>query len=246
MRGSRGGRRAQRGCRARGRRCTVRAIMKHTMTILAAALLSMHCKSELDGKPVAKVGEAKGELAAAASKPEVKTEVQAPGVVRTLKVDPTASSISFVGAKLTGDHKGDFKGFTGEATVAGMTPTSVRFSIDMDSVSSDADDLTTHLKSEDFFHVERHPKAEFATTAMTALPAKADDGTNYEVTGDLDLHGVKKSIVFPATITVDEAGAKGTAEFKINRKDFKIEYPGKPDDLIKDEVLLKLSLSFVS
>jgi hypothetical protein len=33
--------------------------------------------------------------------------------------------------------------------------------------------------------------------------------------------------------------------FKINRKDFKIVYPGMPDDLIKDEVLLKISLSFV-
>ena len=38
--------------------------------------------------------------------------------------------------------------------------------------------------------------------------------------------------------------AKGTAEFTIDRKQFGIVYPGMPDDLIKDEVLLKLDLSF--
>ena len=210
--------------------------MKYTTKILlATALLAMNCTSELDGKPVAKVGEAKGDAKAA-------TDAKADAAERTLKADPASSSIAFVGAKLTGDHKGDFKTFTGEATVAGTTPKSVKFSIDMSSVTSDADDLTTHLKSPDFFAVEQFPKAEFTSTSLVA---KADGAANYEVTGDLDLHGVKKSIVFPANITVDERGAKGTAEFKINRKDFKIEYPGKPDDLIKDEVLLKISLTFV-
>ena len=214
--------------------------MKYTTKILlATALLSMGCTSELDGKPVAKVGEAKGDVKAAT---DVKGDVKALAAERTLKADPASSSIAFVGAKLTGDHKGDFKTFTGEATVAGTTPKSVRFSIDMATVTSDADDLTTHLKSPDFFDVAQHPKAEFSSTS---LAAKADGAANYEVTGDLDLHGIKKSIVFPATITVDDRGAKGTAEFKINRKDFKIEYPGKPDDLIKDEVLLKISLAFV-
>ena len=214
--------------------------MKYTTKILlAAALLSVHCKSELDGKPVAKVGEAKGDVKAAT---DVKADAKAPVPERTLKADPAASSIGFVGAKLTGDHKGDFKKFTGEATVAGTVPKSVRFSIDMASVTSDAADLTTHLKSKDFFGVEEFPKAVFSSTSLTQKAAGTND---YEVTGDLDLHGVKKSIVFPATITVDERGGKGTAEFKINRKDFKIEYPGKPDDLIKDEVLLKISLAFV-
>jgi len=218
--------------------------MKYTTKILlATALLSVHCTSELDGKPVAKVGEAKGDVKAATDvKVDAPADAKAPMPERTLKADPAASTIGFVGAKLTGDHKGDFKTFTGEATVAGTVPKSVRFSIDMGSVTSDADDLTTHLKSKDFFAVEAFPKAEFSSTSLTRKTAGADD---YEVTGDLDLHGVKKSIVFPAKITVDERGAKGTAEFKINRKDFKIEYPGKPDDLIKDEVLLKISLAFV-
>jgi polyisoprenoid-binding protein YceI len=60
----------------------------------------------------------------------------------------------------------------------------------------------------------------------------------------LELRGVTKTVSFPANITIDAKTAKGTAEFKINRKDFGIEYPGKPDDLIKDEVLLKIALVF--
>lgn len=216
--------------------------MKYTTRMLLAAVaLSVSCTSELDGKPAAKVGEAKGDVKAA---PDVKaeTKVEAPGAVRTLKADPATSSIGFVGAKLTGDHKGEFKQFTGEATVAGDVPQSVRFTIDMKSVTSDAEDLTKHLMDDDFFAVEKFPTAAFSSTSIKPQSGAA---STHEITGDLDLHGVKKSITFPATITVDERGAKGTAEFKINRKDFKIEYPGKPDDLIKDEVLLKISLGFV-
>ncbi len=216
--------------------------MKHTTKfVLAAALLAVGCNSELDGKPVAKVGEAKGDAKPASEvKPDAKAE--APAAERTLKVDPAASTIGFVGAKITGDHKGDFKSFTGEAVVAGAVPKAIRFTIDMASVTTDADDLTTHLKNKDFFDVETFPKAQFTSTAITP---KSDPAANYEVTGDLELHGEKKSITFPAQITIDERSAKGTTEFKINRKDFKIVYPGKPDDLIKDEVLLKISLSFV-
>jgi polyisoprenoid-binding protein YceI len=56
------------------------------------------------------------------------------------------------------------------------------------------------------------------------------------------LHGVKKTISFLATITVGADAVSGTAEFVINRKDFGIVYPGHTDDLIRDEVVLKLSL----
>jgi len=63
------------------------------------------------------------------------------------------------------------------------------------------------------------------------------------VTGNLELHGVTKSITFPATITVQGDTVAVKAEFAINRKDFGIVYPGKPDDLIKDDVLLRLNIS---
>ncbi len=220
----------------------VRRMKHNTRILLAATLLSVAgCKSELDGKPVAKVGEVKGDAKATDVKTDAKPTTPA-AAARTLKADPAASTIDFVGAKITGDHKGSFKTFTGETTVEGTTPKSVNFTIETGSVISDDEKLTGHLKSPDFFDVEKFPKAEFVSTAIVA---KAAAGATHEVTGDLSLHGEKKAITFPATITVDDRSAKGTAEFKINRKDFKIVYPGMPDDLIKDEVLLKISLSFV-
>ena len=65
------------------------------------------------------------------------------------------------------------------------------------------------------------------------------------VKGTLDLHGVKKEISFPAKVTVEETKASIGAEFTLMRKDFGIVYPGKPEDLIRDEVLVKGKLSFV-
>jgi polyisoprenoid-binding protein YceI len=64
----------------------------------------------------------------------------------------------------------------------------------------------------------------------------------HTITGNFDLHGVKKSISFPATIQVAADSVSANAEFSINRKDFGINYPGKADDLIRDGVVIKLTL----
>jgi polyisoprenoid-binding protein YceI len=54
---------------------------------------------------------------------------------------------------------------------------------------------------------------------------------------------VTKTITFPAKITVDADKVSVESEFVINRKDFGVAYAGKPDDLIRDEVVLRLSLN---
>jgi polyisoprenoid-binding protein YceI len=105
---------------------------------------------------------------------------------------------------------------------------------------SDQEKLTGHLKSGDFFDVEKFPKATFTSTEIK--PGGAG-GATHTITGNLELHGVKKSISFPAKVTVDASAVKADAEFVINRKDFGLVYPGKPDDLIKDEVLIKLHVT---
>ena len=56
--------------------------------------------------------------------------------------------------------------------------------------------------------------------------------------------GVSKSVTVPAKVEVGADGSfKAVSEFAINRKDFNIVYPGKPDDLIKDDVALKVEVS---
>jgi polyisoprenoid-binding protein YceI len=62
------------------------------------------------------------------------------------------------------------------------------------------------------------------------------------VTGNLTLHGVTKAITFPATIRVTPTGFEVDAEFTINRKDFGIVYAGQQDDLIRDDVVIKLNI----
>jgi len=63
------------------------------------------------------------------------------------------------------------------------------------------------------------------------------------VTGDFNLHGQTKSITFPAKITVTDAEVSVDSEFSINRKDFGIVYAGKADDLIRDDVVIRLKLN---
>jgi len=148
------------------------------------------------------------------------------------------SQINFVGSKVTGSHSGGFKSFTGYFTVKDGVPvgTDHKVTIDINSIWSDSEKLTGHLKSEDFFAVEKFPEAVFAVTGVT----KSAEG--YTVAGNFTLHGVTKNISFPATVTESGDAVKIDAKFDINRKDFGIVYAGKTDDLIRDEVVIELKL----
>jgi polyisoprenoid-binding protein YceI len=158
------------------------------------------------------------------------------------KFDQAESKVQWVGAKITGKHDGGFGTFEGTIDLVDADPTKSRVSVEitMDSLTADAEQLVGHLKSKDFFEVETYPKSRFTSTAVVA---GGDGGASHTVTGNLELHGVTKSITFPATITVQGDTVAVKAEFAINRKDFGIVYPGKPDDLIKDDVLLRLNIS---
>jgi polyisoprenoid-binding protein YceI len=110
------------------------------------------------------------------------------------------------------------------------------FSIDMNSTWSDSDRLTGHLKNNDFFDVPNHPTTTFTVTAIES------GATNSTVTGNLDLRGVTKSISFPATIDVATESVSVMAEFAINRRDFNINYAGRANDLVRDNVVIQLDL----
>jgi polyisoprenoid-binding protein YceI len=148
------------------------------------------------------------------------------------------SKLTWTGAKVTGKHDGSFATFSGVIELVGNDPTKsrVRTEIDTASLQSEPPKLVGHLKSADFFDVEKFPKATFVSTGI------AKEGESFAVTGDITLHGVTKSVTFPANITVTEPEVTVNADLKINRKDFGIVYPGMPDDLIADEVVIKLEL----
>jgi polyisoprenoid-binding protein YceI len=151
------------------------------------------------------------------------------------------STISFVGSKVTGSHDGGFKSFEGEIAVAnGKIVAPSKITIQMDSLWSDNDRLTGHLKNADFFDTANIPTAEFAVTSMRDTPQGP------ELTGNLTLHGVTKSISFKPEVSISDSEVTLKAEFDIMRFDFDIVYKGKADDLIRDEVVIKLDVKATS
>ena len=139
---------------------------------------------------------------------------------------------------MTGSHNGGFKSFTGEFSVVNgkLSGTGNRVVIDVNSIWTDTDRMTGHLKSPDFFNAAQFPTATFVSTAIEP------NATNSTITGNLTLHGVTKQISFPASTDVSESAVSVKAQFVLNRFDFDIKYPGRANDLIRKEVVLRLDV----
>jgi polyisoprenoid-binding protein YceI len=207
--------------------------------VIAVALMFLvpACqKSEISDKPAAEVSE---------TSPAVETTTTGTatsGIVSRVIKD--RSSIEFVGAKVTRDHKGKFNDFDGSIEYLGGKPERISFDIDLNSIETDTADLTGHLKSPDFFDVAKYPKATFTSSSLKESPAGAADGVTHQLHGTLDMHGVKKDVIIPVKTQQTPDGIRTTSEFTINRHDWGISYKGMADDLIKDNVLIKLDLLF--
>ncbi len=206
--------------------------LRSLMSFCLALALFTACANPADNAPKAVVSEAASPAATTAATTAQGTQ---------LKFANDASTIDFVGSKVTGSEYGSFKKFTGTIDLVEDKAEKSRVTviIDLSSVDAKIGKLTEHLKSPDFFDVAKFPQATFTSTA---IKAGGDKGATHTVTGTLDLHGVKKTVTFPATITVAADAVTVASEFAINRKDFGIVYAGKADDLIRDEVVLKLSV----
>lgn len=207
--------------------------MRHFLilvTLIALAVLACACADPAANKPKASV-----------ANPAPESTSARPAGVEKLSISPETSKVEFVAAKVTRSHTGAFKKFTGGVDFVPGSLESSRVTIDIDtsSVVTDEDQLTAHLKTPDFFDVAKFPKATFVSTK---IEKGSTGGNTHMVTGNFDLHGVTKSITFPATIQVTSDSVSVTSEFSINRKDFGLVYPGKADDLIRDGVVIKLLL----
>ena len=162
------------------------------------------------------------------------------GETRTLAFSNDGSSVEWTGSKVTGSHDGGFREFAGTLNVdGGGNVSQVRLTVQTASLFADNDDLAEHLKSDDFFGVEAHPTALFETSSISA---GADGDATHTVTGNLTLHGETKAIRFPATIRTEGADVRAEAEFSIDRKDYGLTYPGLPDDLIRDNVVIRFNI----
>ena len=157
---------------------------------------------------------------------------------------PTGT-VGFTGAKVTKSHDGVFGDWSGQLYVDGDAVTGLTLDVAVGSLQTDSAKLDGHLKSEDFFEVARWPTATFRSKAVAAGAPEGSQlaGATHTVTGDLTIRDTTREVSFPAAITVEGGEVRAATEFFINRADFGIVYPGKPDDLIKDEVVLRATRS---
>ena len=198
------------------------------ITILSGLMFLTACSDPAADKTKAVTGEA--------------AQIASPQHAQAVKyqITPQNSKIDFVGSKVTGSEHGSFGNFSGQIDYAGAPENSrVNFTIQMDSVQTDSAGLDKHLKTADFFDVEKFPQATFVSTA---IKAGGDKGATHTVTGNLTMHGATKSISFPATIAVTPDTASVDSSFSINRKDFGINYAGAADNLIRAQVVLTLHI----
>jgi polyisoprenoid-binding protein YceI len=171
----------------------------------------------------------------------------------TWKIDPVHSVAEFkVKHMMISNVKGQFTGLTGALTLdeADLLNSRAEVSIDAGSINTRDGDRDAHLKSTDFFDVEKFPSLSFKSTGIR----RAVDG-GLAVAGDLTIHGVTRNVVF--TVEGPTAPAKDpwgntrlglSATTKINRKDFGLTWNVALETggiLVGEEVTITLDVQFV-
>jgi polyisoprenoid-binding protein YceI len=152
--------------------------------------------------------------------------VQAPEfVVGTWDIDPVHSDVSFsVRHMMVSKVRGSFRTFNGTIrTDPDPTRSSVGATIDMASIDTNNEQRDNHIRSADFFEVEKYPVMTFKSTSVTP------DGDDWKLIGDLSLHGVTKPVELALELHgFGPDGHGGTrigfsATTELNRRDFGID-----------------------
>lgn len=186
------------------------------------------------------------------------TPVQTKGAPRdgVHAIDIAKSKIEWIGRNLTGSHSGIIRLKSGKLEVQDGRPVRGTFTVDMHSIENgDIQDaalrqvLIEHLKSDDFFDVQRFPAAEFELLNIQGLPDAKAGNPNYEVEGSLTMKGKTNGIRFPAIIGPTAAGVLAAdAHFDIDRTRWNVLYgSGKFYErlgmhLVNDEISLAVKL----
>lgn len=182
---------------------------------------------------------------------EVKSSTQ--GSV-TYTVDLANSKVEWIGKKVTGQHNGTVDISSGQLSVENGDLDAGKFEIDFNTIKvldiEDAESnakLTGHLKSDDFFSVEKFPKGSFEITSVEKV--SDDKGNNYKVNGNLTIKGITKNISFPANVNVAPDKVTATADFNIDRTEWEVKYgsgkffEGLGDNMIDDDFNIKFNIT---
>lgn len=169
----------------------------------------------------------------------------------TYTVVPEKTELAWKGRKVYQEdysHNGLVPVSQGELYVKGGELTGGNFTADLSRISDhdlkgapeDSTKLVGHLKSDDFFHVKKHPNAKFEITSIK--PYKGEKDASHIISGNLTLRGKTKNIEFPATVQMKDDMIMATANFTIDRTRWGVTYGAESTfeeltDKLKDKVI---------
>jgi len=177
--------------------------------------------------------------------------VRAADPAEVYQIDPVHSAVSFKIRHLVSHVEGQFKDFSGTITADPAHPesASVVFAIKAASIDTRVEQRDKHLRSGDFFDVDKFPDITFKSTKI--VPAGAD---KYDVTGSFTMHGVTKEITIPVSFMglIKDPWGNQRAGFSIaltlNRRDYGIVWNKVLDQggtMLGDDVAVSIELEAV-
>lgn len=165
-------------------------------------------------------------------------------------VNKTESQVTWKAAKVTGEHWGYVPIADAKLDYSNGKITGGSFEMDMVNLTvEDLTDekskgnLTNHLKSDDFFSVEKFNRSTFKITDV-----KSTSATDYTITGDLTIKGITKPVTFPANVALEGNKLTATGVIKFDRTHYDIKFrsgnffENLGDRMIYDEVSLDVKL----
>ncbi len=157
-----------------------------------------------------------------------------------LSLDQEKSKIEFVGSKADGKHEGGFKTFTVNAVADFENPDngSLEIEIATDSLWSDDEKLTNHLKNPDFFDVRKYPKITFKATKIN----HSDSDEKVTMVGVIKMLDKEVEVTVPCTPAISETAVTLKADFKIDRTKWGMTYgEGKINNDVEIRAVLVLN-----
>jgi polyisoprenoid-binding protein YceI len=167
----------------------------------------------------------------------------------TFKVDAKTSKVTWEGRKLGGSHHGTLQVKSGSLIATKGMLSGGEILIDMTTLKDeDLEDkemngkLVNHLKSEDFFSIEKNPTSTLKITKVEMTGGKA------QISGDLTIKGITKPISFPAEVSVDQKHLTAKGSFEVDRTMYDIKFRSLKffsnigDKVIKDQFKIGFDL----
>jgi polyisoprenoid-binding protein YceI len=170
----------------------------------------------------------------------------------TWTIDPAHSHVEFgVRHMMIATVKGRFGGVTGTVRTDGSNPAGAQVEVELDAATIDTREAQrdTHLKSADFFDVERFPKITFESTRITDVK-----GDTFRLVGDLTMRGVTREVALDVTSEgrgKDPWGnerAGFTAAGKLKRSDYGLKWNQALEAggvLVGDDIKIALDVELV-